>query len=100
MQLDALGVETRRDIFLMLLARPRPVGDLAVELPVSRPAVSQHLKVLLDSGLVSVTREGTRRVYAADPAGIEALREWADGLWEAALAGFADFARREHDKER
>ncbi len=98
MQLDALGAETRRDIYTMLAAYPRAVGDLAAELPVSRPAVSQHLKVLLDAGLVSVTKVGTRNIYAADPEGVKELRQWIDGLWEAALASFAEFARREHEK--
>jgi DNA-binding transcriptional ArsR family regulator/uncharacterized protein YndB with AHSA1/START domain len=98
-QLDALSVGTRRAIYTMLLERPRSVGDIADHLPVSRPAVSQHLKVLLDADLAQVTSVGTRRVYAANPAGIAALRDWIDRMWDMAMGSFADFARREMENE-
>jgi DNA-binding transcriptional ArsR family regulator len=98
-QLEALSVETRRAIYTMLLERPRSVGDIADQLPVSRPAVSQHLKVLLDADLARVTRVGNRRVYSADPAGMAALRDWIDRMWDLAMGSFADFARREMERE-
>src|SRR3954447_23647202 len=72
--LTALGDPTRRTIFERIAERPRAVGELARELPVSRPAVSQHLKVLKDAGLVTDRAEGSRRIYRADPAGVAALR--------------------------
>jgi DNA-binding transcriptional ArsR family regulator len=87
--LEALGDPTRRAIFERLLARPRSVRELADELPVSRPAVSQHLKVLKESGLVLDRAEGTRRIYRVDPAGVAAMREYLDQMWDAALAAFA-----------
>jgi len=87
--LEALGDPTRRAIFERLVARPRSVGELADMLPVSRPAVSQHLKVLKRSGLVSDRAEGTRRFYRVDPAGIAAMREYLDTMWDTALAAFA-----------
>jgi DNA-binding transcriptional ArsR family regulator len=98
-QLEALSVETRRVIYTMLLERPRSVGDIADHLPVSRPAVSQHLKVLLAADLAQVTNVGTRRVYAANPAGMAALRDWIDRMWDMAMGSFADFARREMEKD-
>jgi DNA-binding transcriptional ArsR family regulator len=84
----ALGDPTRQAIFERLLAEPRAVVDLAGELPVSRPAVSQHLKVLKDAGLITVEPRGTRRIYRADPDGIAALRDDLDAFWEHALQGF------------
>jgi DNA-binding transcriptional ArsR family regulator len=87
--LAALGDPTRRAIFEMLAtAGPLPVGDLASRLPVSRPAVSQHLKVLKDAGLVVDRPAGTRRLYQLNPEGIDALRVWLDGVWTAALGAF------------
>ena len=86
--LTALGDPTRRAIFERLAARPRAVGELAGDLPVSRPAVSQHLKVLKDARLVTDRREGTRRIYQLDPDGLAALRGYLDHFWEQALAGF------------
>lgn len=83
--LAALASETRRRVLERLVVAPRSVQELADELPVSRPAVSQHLKVLVDAGLASVTADGTRRVYAADPDGVEALRAWTDQLWTTAM---------------
>ena len=94
-QLDALAVETRRTIYRMLLDKPRSVGELAAQLPVSRPAVSQHLKVLVDADLARVTSVGTRHVYSADPEGMAALRDWVDEMWSMAMGSFAGFARRE-----
>ena len=85
---DALGDPTRRQIFERLAGGALPVGELARELPISRPAVSQHLKVLLDAGLVSVRPDGTRRLYQLDPRGIAALRDYFDAFWSHALAAF------------
>jgi DNA-binding transcriptional ArsR family regulator len=86
--LTALGDPTRQAIFERLAARPRAVGELAQDLPVSRPAVSQHLKVLKDAGLVADRREGTRRIYQLDPAGVGALRAELDRFWNQALAAY------------
>lgn len=90
--MDALGAladPTRRAIVELLVARPRAVGELAAELPVSRPAVSQHLKVLKDVGMVLDQAEGTRRRYRIDPRGVAALRDYLDQLWDKALTAFA-----------
>jgi DNA-binding transcriptional ArsR family regulator len=86
--LGALGDPTRRAIFERLAERPRSVRELADALPVSRPAVSQHLKVLKQSGLVADRAEGTRRVYRVEPAGVAALRAYLDQMWDAVLAAF------------
>jgi DNA-binding transcriptional ArsR family regulator len=86
--LTALGDPTRRIIFERLADRPRAVGELAEELPVSRPAVSQHLKVLKDAGLVVDRQAGTRRIYQVDPDGVGALRAYLDQFWSQALAAF------------
>src|SRR5436309_6817261 len=88
----ALADPTRRTIFERLIEHPSAVGELARELPVSRPAVSQHLKVLKDAGLVRDRSEGTRRVYQLDPDGLAALRAYLDSLWQQALAGFREAA--------
>ena len=98
--LSALGDPTRREIFERLAERPRAVGDLARGLPVSRPAVSQHLKVLKQAGLVREVAEGTRRIYRIDPRGIGAVRDWLDQHWRGALAAFQEFADDEHHKEQ
>jgi DNA-binding transcriptional ArsR family regulator len=90
----ALGDRTRRAIVLMLAAGPMSVGDLAAQLPVTRPAVSQHLKVLKDAGLVSEEAVGTRRIYRLDAAGVAALREQLDGFWDRALGGFRHVVER------
>ena len=95
----ALGDPTRRAIFERVAARPSAVGDLAKGLPVSRPAVSQHLRVLKEAGLVSETPEGTRRIYRLDPRGIGAMREWLDSHWAIALDAFKDFVDEQIDKE-
>jgi DNA-binding transcriptional ArsR family regulator len=86
--LAALGDPTRRAIFEHLAEDPSPVGALAERLPVSRPAVSQHLKVLKDAGLVTDHRDGTRRIYRLDPNGIAELRDYLDRFWNTALASF------------
>jgi DNA-binding transcriptional ArsR family regulator len=86
--LAALGDPTRRAIFERLAEEPRAVGELALLLPVSRPAVSQHLKVLKDAGLVLDRPAGTRRIYQLDPAGIGALRAYLDQFWSRALAAY------------
>jgi DNA-binding transcriptional ArsR family regulator len=86
--LTALGDPTRRAIFERLADRPRAVGELASDLPVSRPAVSQHLKVLKEAGLVIDRPIGTRRVYRLDPDGLRDLRAYLDHFWDQALAGF------------
>jgi DNA-binding transcriptional ArsR family regulator len=86
--MDALGDPTRRAIFERLAAGPRAVGELARELPVSRPAVSQHLKVLKAAGLVVDTAAGTRRLYRLDPDGVGAVRAYFDAFWTQALAAF------------
>jgi DNA-binding transcriptional ArsR family regulator len=85
---DALGDPTRRAIFESLAERPRAVGELARELPVSRPAVSQHLKVLKGAGLVTDRPAGTRRIYAVDPDGVEAMRAYLDQFWSKTLTAF------------
>jgi DNA-binding transcriptional ArsR family regulator len=97
--LAALGDPTRRQIFERLAARPSAVGELARGLPVSRPAVSQHLKVLKQAGLVREIAVGVRRVYRLDPRGIAAMRDWLDELWGTALDAFKDFADRQHEEE-
>ena len=87
--LTALADPTRRAVFESLRAGPLPVGALASRLPVSRPAVSQHLKVLSDAGLVTMQAQGTRRLYAIRPEGLAALRAWLDQFWDDALSRFA-----------
>ena len=86
----ALGDPTRRAIFEQLAERPRAVGELAGELPVSRPAVSQHLKVLKDAGLVLDRPAGTRRIYRVDPDGVGALRADLDRFWSKSLAAYKE----------
>jgi DNA-binding transcriptional ArsR family regulator len=93
--LTALADPTRRAIFERLADRPCAVGELAKELPVSRPAVSQHLKVLLDAGLVSARSEGSRRIYGIDPDGVSVLRAYLDRFWNRALAAFKDAVEQE-----
>ncbi len=95
-----LGDPTRRAIFECLARRPMAVGELADELPVSRPAVSQHLKVLKQAALVTDHAEGTRRIYRIDPAGISSIRAYLDQMWNQALDGFTEAAQRIADQER
>ena len=89
--LGALGDPTRRAIFERIAQKPAAVGEIAEQLPVSRPAVSQHLKVLKAAGLVTESAEGTRHIYRLDPRGIGAMRDWLDQHWDRALAAFKDF---------
>jgi DNA-binding transcriptional ArsR family regulator len=98
--LDALGDPTRRLVFKRLRNGSRAVRAIAEGMDVSRPAVSQHLKVLKAAGLVVVRAEGTRRLYAVDARGIEALRNWLEGFWDEALTAFKEVAEREAAKER
>jgi DNA-binding transcriptional ArsR family regulator len=93
--LAALGDPTRREIFERLANGPRSVGDLARDLPVSRPAVSQHLRQLKEAGLVTDRAAGTRRVYQIDPQGLGALRQWLDRFWDNALTAFKDEADKD-----
>jgi DNA-binding transcriptional ArsR family regulator len=95
--LSALGDPTRRAIFEQLAERPRAVGELARELPVSRPAVSQHLKVLKDAGLVIDRRAGNRRIYQLDPNGVGDLRASLDHFWNQALAAFKTAAEERRE---
>lgn len=92
--IEALADPTRREIFERLRRGPAAVGEVAEGLPVSRPAVSQHLRVLKDAGLVAERRAGARRIYRVDPAGVAALREYFDGLWDDVLAAFAEAAEK------
>jgi DNA-binding transcriptional ArsR family regulator len=89
-----LGDPTRRAIFERLRGGPRAVGELADGLPVSRPAVSQHLRVLKEAGLVVDRKVGTRRLYEVAPDGLRDLRDWFDGLWSDALAAYKDVVER------
>jgi DNA-binding transcriptional ArsR family regulator len=95
----ALGDPSRRSIVECLAERPRAVGELAAVLPISRPAVSQHLKVLKNAGLVSERVAGTRRIYRLDPAGVAAMRDQLDTYWNRALAGFQDAVASPDDSE-
>jgi DNA-binding transcriptional ArsR family regulator len=96
----ALGDATRRKVFELLRQGPRAVGELASELPVSRPAVSQHLRVLKQAGLVTERKNGTRRVYAIDPSGVAVLRDYFDVFWSEALARYKAAADDEERRKR
>ena len=98
--LDALGDRTRRRVLERLDRGPLPVNEIAAGLPITRPAVSQHLKVLRDAGLVVDRTEGTRRYYRANPAAVETLRAYLDRFWGRALAAFQAAAEREARRER
>ncbi|MEI9997035.1 MAG: metalloregulator ArsR/SmtB family transcription factor [Rhizomicrobium sp.] len=93
--LEALADPTRRQVFERLRAGPSAVGKLANGLPVSRPAVSQHLKVLKKAGLVREEQDGTRRIYRIDPHGLAQLRAWLDQFWESALDAFKAEAEKD-----
>jgi DNA-binding transcriptional ArsR family regulator len=95
--LDALGDPTRRAIFELLAGGKKAVGELAEELPVSRPAVSQHLRVLKDAGLVTAEAQGTRRLYAVDTEGLQAVRTWVDRFWDQTLANFKQLVEQEEN---
>lgn len=95
----ALSDPTRREVFQRLQSGGLPVGEIARDLPVSRPAVSQHLKVLKDAGLVADRADGTRRIYYIDPKGLAAMRAWLDQFWDVALQSFAaEVARSEKER--
>jgi len=91
----ALAEPTRLKIIERLSTRPMSVGELAAGLPVTRPAISQHLKVLKEAKLVSDRADGTRRIYRIDPAGLAAIRRWLDQFWDQSLAAFAAAAEQE-----
>ena len=96
----ALADPTRREVLERLSTGPRAVGEIAAGLPVSRPAVSQHLKVLKEAGLVCDRQDGARRIYAIDPKGLGAMRAWLDQFWDRALAAFAaEFDTPANDEE-
>lgn len=94
----ALADPTRRAVFERIAERPQSVGALAAQLPVSRPAVSQHLKVLKDAGLVSDEARGASRIYRIDPHGLGPVRRWLDQQWERSLANFKHIAEQEDDQ--
>ncbi len=94
---DALADPTRRTIVARLTVGPSAVGDLAATLPVSRPAVSQHLKILKDAGIVSERAVGTRRIYRLNPAALAALRDQLDAYWQRAMANLADLMEEEEE---
>ena len=94
MAIQALGDPTRRAVFEQLRRGPRAVGEIARELPVSRPAVSQHLRVLKQARLVTDRQEGTRRLYRVDQNGLAELRSYLDSFWDDALAQFKDEVER------
>jgi DNA-binding transcriptional ArsR family regulator len=96
----ALGDPTRRAIFERLAERPRAVGELARELPVSRPAVSQHLRVLKEARLVTERPEGTRRIYRLDPTGVNALRADIERYWGRALAAYKTIVEQGNEEDR
>jgi DNA-binding transcriptional ArsR family regulator len=96
----ALGDPTRKAIFELLVDRPRPVGELATALPVSRPAVSQHLRVLKEAGLVVDQAVGTRRIYRVDPDGLAVLRADLDRFWGRALAAYQDAAEQPTEEDQ
>jgi DNA-binding transcriptional ArsR family regulator len=97
--MDALGDGTRRLILERLRSGPRAVGELAAELPVSRPAVSQHLRVLKEAGLVTERRNGTRRLYRVDTDGLAEVRDYLESFWTDVLAAFEAAAEAEAEKE-
>src|SRR5687767_7266307 len=94
----ALADPTRRTVFERIAERPRSVGELAAELPVSRPAVSQHLKVLKHAGLVADEARGTSRIYRIDPQGLGPVRRWLDEQWERSLENFRKLAEQEDEQ--
>lgn len=98
--LDALGDPTRRAVLELVRSRERPVVDIARHLPVSRPAVSQHLRVLKDAGLVRDRQDGNRRLYSVDPRGLAALRDYLERFWDTSLAAFAEAAAEPGGRKR
>jgi DNA-binding transcriptional ArsR family regulator len=99
-QLDALGDPTRRAILERLMNGPQPVGELARDFPVSRPAISQHLRILKDAHLVVDRAQGNRRLYELNPAGVDALRNYFDRFWTHALAAFKKAAEEDTRDDR
>jgi DNA-binding transcriptional ArsR family regulator len=97
-QLHALADPTRRAIFDLVRDRPSSVRELTDRMPISQPAVSQHLGVLRDAHLVDATKRGARRIYRPDPEGVRIVRAWADTLWDDALDAFVEVAEREHGR--
>jgi DNA-binding transcriptional ArsR family regulator len=98
--MSALGDATRRAIFELLAEGPRPVGEIAQQLPVTRPAVSQHLKVLKEAGLVIDRADGTRRLYQLNPEGVGALRAYFDRFWNRALAAFKEAVEQTREEDQ
>jgi len=98
--LAALSDPTRRAVFERVIGGPRSVGEIARGMPISRPAVSQHLKVLREAGLVQEQREGTRRIYTADTRALGELRAYVDEMWQAALGKFAARANKGGSRKR
>lgn len=99
-QLFALADPTRRSIYELLRRRPSSVRELTDQIPVSQPAVSQHLRILGGADLVTVRQAGTRRIYRIDPKGVESLRNWIDDLWDDVLDSFVDAAERVEAAEK
>ena len=98
--LTALAEPARQDIYSRLASRPQAVGELAAQMPISRPAVSQHLKILKEAGLVTETPQGTRRIYRLDPRGLAAMREWLEQMWARSLNDFIVFAEETEKQEK
>ncbi len=98
-ELTALGDPTRREIFERVAEHPQSVGELARQLPVSRPAVSQHLKVLKEARLVTDVAAGTRRIYYVDPEGVQTLRAYLDRFWNRSLAAFKATVEQQQQQE-
>lgn len=94
--LEALADPTRRAVLDLVRQRPRSVTEIAAELPVSRPAVSQHLRTLKSARLVTDRPDGTRRIYSLDPNGLAELRDYVDRLWRTAMASFVEYAEHEY----
>ena len=97
--LDALGHQTRRDILALLRAAPQPVGAIAERLPISRPAVSKHLRILQNAGLVSYNPQGTSNIFRLEQSGFDQARLYLDSFWDDALDNFKQFAEREDSSE-
>ncbi|HKP52100.1 MAG TPA: metalloregulator ArsR/SmtB family transcription factor [Chloroflexia bacterium] len=98
--MDALGHQTRRDILALLKEAAMPVGDIAVRLPISRPAVSKHLRTLEKAGLVEYTSSGTRNIFRLRPSGFDAARAYVESFWDEALASFRQVAEEQARSER
>jgi DNA-binding transcriptional ArsR family regulator len=98
--MNALGDQTRRDILALLKAHPLAVGDIAEQLPISRPAVSKHLRILASAGLVSFTPNGTRNIFHINKQGFDAARSYIDSFWDEALAGFQRIAEATNEQDQ